>query len=262
MYCVRPLFGTTLAKQKGFAELWQTRVQNLYQLAAMPGKDTPNIVFPKIDLVGNIRTGKVMYYNHDGHRDKNRHPRWLHEVLKELLPPEWELMQRGVSFGEHLLTLFPDKTVCYVEAEKTAVVCSLLWPNYLWLASGGEGFLNEDTVQVLTRRIVYFLPDAHSNWPDKLKQYAHKFNVGGVNWKLINPEAYMPETLVQSKGDVADVVRMYAACRNGIVPAELPADVCESLVYMQHTITETLQYAHKIQDLKPYKEDELFRCWA
>ena len=41
---------------------------------------------------------------------------------KGLLPEEWELSQ--CLFGEHLLSLYPDRTVALVESEKTAVICS------------------------------------------------------------------------------------------------------------------------------------------
>ena len=41
---------------------------------------------------------------------------------KGLLPEEWELSQ--CLFGEHLLSLYPDRTVALVESDKTAVICS------------------------------------------------------------------------------------------------------------------------------------------
>ena len=59
---------------------------------------------------------------------------WVHTNLKAayLLQPEWRLTQ--CLFGEHLLN-DKDKvnaTVALVESEKTAVICSLLLPEYIW----------------------------------------------------------------------------------------------------------------------------------
>ena len=52
---------------------------------------------------------------------------------KGLLPEEWELSQ--CLFGEHLLSLYPDRTVALVESEKTAVICAGFIPEYVWLAT-------------------------------------------------------------------------------------------------------------------------------
>lgn len=54
----------------------------------------------------------------------------------DALPQEWELPQ--CLFGEHLLKKYPNKTVALVESEKTAIICSALMPDYIWLATGGK----------------------------------------------------------------------------------------------------------------------------
>ena len=63
---------------------------------------------------------------------------WAYTNLKaaHLLPPEWRLTQ--CLFGEHLLQDKVNANVALVESEKTTVICSLLLPEYIWLATGGK----------------------------------------------------------------------------------------------------------------------------
>lgn len=53
-----------------------------------------------------------------------------------MLAEEWQLSQ--CLFGEHLLSVYPDKVAVLVESEKSAVIGSALFPDYVWLAAGGK----------------------------------------------------------------------------------------------------------------------------
>ena len=63
-----------------------------------------------------------------GHRIKDDSSKcpitWIHALMKRkgLLPEEWELTK--CLFGEHLILLYPGRTVALVESEKTAVICA------------------------------------------------------------------------------------------------------------------------------------------
>ena len=61
-------------------------------------------------------------------------------------------------FGEDQLPLYPDKVVCLVEAEKTAVICAGYMPEYVWVAVGGKNQLNE-RLDVLRGREIIVFPD-------------------------------------------------------------------------------------------------------
>jgi hypothetical protein len=69
------------------------------------------------------------------------------------------------------LKRYPFKPVALVESEKTAVICSSFWPEYIWLATGGKSQLN-DRLQVLKGRKVVAFPDVDgfSEWKEKLSQ--------------------------------------------------------------------------------------------
>lgn len=93
----------------------------------------------QFDIQGRCRGGKIIPYNPEtGHRLKDDHfppVMWVHTNLKaaHLLPPEWRLTQ--CLFGEHLLQDKVNANVALVESEKTAVICSHLLPEYIWLAT-------------------------------------------------------------------------------------------------------------------------------
>ena len=77
-------------------------------------------------------------------------------------------------FGEHLLQKYPDKTVCLVEAEKTAIICSGFMPQYIWVAVGGKSQLG-DRVEALAGRTVLAIPDvdAQDIWMEKIRERPH-----------------------------------------------------------------------------------------
>lgn len=119
------------------------------------------VIWWQIDRDGIVRTGKVMAYRSDGHRDKNDHygVTWAHKhpQLKRLFNGE-ELQQ--CLFGEHLLTSNPSKPVALVESEKTAVVMSRFMPEYVWLATGGsQGIKSNERLAPLIGRNVFLIPD-------------------------------------------------------------------------------------------------------
>lgn len=135
-----------------------------------------DVIFYQIDGKGRCRTGKVMKYNPEtGHRIKDASVKtpitWVHSLLKQkgTLSKDWELTQ--CLFGEHLIAKYPDKPIILVEAEKTAVIGSILCPKGIWLATGGKGQLN-DRVEVLYGRKILAFPDidGYATWKEKAEE--------------------------------------------------------------------------------------------
>lgn len=144
------------------------RLFNLYRIGTS-AKWGGSTVFWQTDEAGRVRTGKIMLYNTTtGRRVKEPQSRvsWAHS---ELRLPDFNLRQ--CLFGQHLLPLYPDRTVFIVESEKSAVIASHYMPDVLWLATGGKnGCFHVQTVEVLRGRDVILLPDlgATDAWRDKL----------------------------------------------------------------------------------------------
>jgi len=144
------------------------RLFNLYRVGTS-AKWGGSTVFWQTDELEKVRTGKIMLYNPStGRRVKEpqAYVTWAHS---ELRLPNFHLQQ--CLFGQHLLPLYPDRTVFIVESEKTAVIASHYMPDILWLATGGKnGCFNVQTVEVLRGRDVILLPDlgATDAWRDKV----------------------------------------------------------------------------------------------
>lgn len=103
-------------------------------------------IFWQQDSDGNFRTGKVMYYQPNGKRDKDRKSWYVHKKLErernkgkaEEERAEYTLVQ--VFFGEHLIR--NDTPLALCESEKTAILMSIFQPEYTWIAAGGANMLN------------------------------------------------------------------------------------------------------------------------
>ena len=132
-----------------------------------------SVIFWQIDKADKVRTGKVMQYNpEDGHRIKGGQTsavNWIHSILKKqrVLAEDWQLSQ--CLFGEHLLKVHPDKVMVLVESEKSAVIGSAIFPDYVWLATGGKSQMREEKLRVLAGRTVLLFPDAdaYAEWKQR-----------------------------------------------------------------------------------------------
>ena len=131
-----------------------------YSLAATKNKE---VIFWQIDINEKIRTGKIMQYNPEtGRRIKNKSGaiNWVHNKLKKTDPTFADFRLSQCYFGEHLLRLHPCKPVAIVEAEKTAVIASMLFGNYIWLAAGNLNGIATRKSTVLRDRNIVLFPDA------------------------------------------------------------------------------------------------------
>lgn len=136
------------------------RIINDYRLG---GTVDGRTIFWEIDFCNNIRTGKIISYNPDGHRDKAVAPKWVHTQLiyNKVLPSTFKVNQ--CLFGEHLLHDHPGAPVALVEAEKTAVICAALYTDYVWVAVGGLAGLSADRCKALRCRKVVVFPDTDTD---------------------------------------------------------------------------------------------------
>ncbi|MFN0085496.1 MAG: DUF6371 domain-containing protein, partial [Blastocatellia bacterium] len=131
------------------------------------GTDRGRVIFWQVDERGRIRTGKIIAYDpQSGKRRKDMGGDWVHAKIKRSgkLPDDFELRQ--CLFGQHLLKNDDGAPVAIVEAEKTAVIASLVIPDLLWLACGGKTQLSAERLQFIRNRRVILFPDgdAFERW--------------------------------------------------------------------------------------------------
>jgi len=121
------------------------KVRSASEMYAIGTWQDRRTVFWQVDYVFKIRTGKLMTYDPlNGKRRKDCPPSWVHAEIKKqsarsksdpVSNSNFRLKQ--CFFGEHLLSKLRDKPVAVVESEKTAIIASIVFPRYLWMATGG-----------------------------------------------------------------------------------------------------------------------------
>lgn len=196
------------------------RLFRLYNVGATIRMDDA-VVFWQVDVNGCIRTGKIMRYGNDGHRIKEDglvNFMWAHR-MKSIVdhPEDFNLVQ--CFFGEHLLSAYPDSKVMIVESEKSAIIASYYYPQYLWLASGGCcGCLNLTASQVLKGREVWLVPDldAEDRWRNKLTMLRTITPTVGIVTAISNLATTEQRA---AKLDIADFLLDAASRNNPIVGA-------------------------------------------
>lgn len=134
----------------------------------VPAGDT---IFWMVDDRGKVRSGKVMKYKEDGHRWKDADGKgrmnWIHSLMwkhngYELCNPDRYVFE-GCLFGLHQIGLdkYGGREVHIVESEKTALVGTTVFPEHLWMATGGLANLNELRLKPVMdqKRVIMLHPD-------------------------------------------------------------------------------------------------------
>lgn len=97
------------------------------------------IIFWQIDEQFRIHRGKVMWYNPDGHRTKilssDGTERGKIKAMWQYLKRDRKNEPEMCYFGQHLITLYPGKSIVLVESEKTAIIGAYFIPKYNWIAT-------------------------------------------------------------------------------------------------------------------------------
>lgn len=163
----------------------------------------------QMDEEGRLRTGKLMRYQENGHRDKSVNPTWVHTMLAQA----GKLDLRSVDvkqclFGLHLTDLCPQATVNIVESEKTAVTMAVAYGDLrsaVWMATGGKESLRPSKLQPLIDRgrhiVLYPDRDAVDEWKELAEGMGYdRLSVNDepvrIWWKSCDGE----------KADIADVI--------------------------------------------------------
>lgn len=124
----------------------------------------------------------VTGFNCKREKDKNSHCASIltKEYQAQEKPlPEWLSLYNtndtviNCLFGAHLTTRDKNKKIAVVESEKTAVIAAGYFPEFIWLATGGQGNLKPKRSQSLIGRDVVLFPDlgAYDTWVKYAKDF-------------------------------------------------------------------------------------------
>ena len=141
-------------------------------------------IFWQIDNNAKVRHGKVMLYNSEtGKRIKDHNGNVFINSARNILKlKSFNLNQ--CLFGLHLINETNQKTIALVESEKTAIIMSIIKPQYTWLATGGKSGLKYEFLKHLKQYQIVAFPDKgeYSDWLKK----ATELNSLGFKIKIDN----------------------------------------------------------------------------
>lgn len=176
-----------------------------YNIATSNGADYwgggtgESVIFWFINKVREIRYGQVKLFNESGHTAKftdatkdnelSTCTTGIHYLIKSIHKkakrefPQWlneyqlQDIYLNCFFGEHLLSnpQYSKKPIAIVEACKTAIVASVYFNQYTWLAVGSLSYLTEERCKILRNKKVTLFPDlgAYSKWSDRAIELQH-----------------------------------------------------------------------------------------
>ncbi len=114
--------------------------------------------FPQVDRLNRVCKAKLIRFNRaTGKRLKGDFD--TSSLVRKLKLKE-DFNYKQTFFGEHLLLKYPNKPVAIVEAEKTAVIASICFPEFVWLACNSKTWLKAERLQRFGQRQIILYPDA------------------------------------------------------------------------------------------------------
>lgn len=181
----------------------RARIKEMYWLYYVGNWSDGRVVWWQVDEQYQVRTGKLMKYKDDGHRDKDDHPGWVHNY-KNICANVDDYTVKKTLFGMHLTKRFPTASIHIVESEKTALIMAIAYGcpwDKLWVASGGKTCLNPEVLEPLikeNRRIMIY--------PDKDGVEEWKAIAKGIGYDNLQVNAdYLTRYWKEEDGDHADL---------------------------------------------------------
>ncbi|WP_274476140.1 DUF6371 domain-containing protein [Mangrovimonas aestuarii] len=182
------------------------RVKKMYYIGTNKDLGT---VFWNINSSRKVQKAKISYYTKEGRRTK---------YFK--VPYKNKEGYYSCLFGEHLINQKGNdkKPIVLVESEKTAIVCSIHLPKYLWLAYGGSNGLTTNKIEVLEGRNIILVPDMSENAVTIIKKKVKVFKDLGIDAQIWDMTEGMSDDQLKQEGwyncDLEDVIRNYLLKRN------------------------------------------------
>ena len=158
-------------------------------------------VFWQIDEELRVRHGKIMLYDPvSGSRARSTNGRaYISSVRAVLGLKNFNLKQ--CLFGQHLLRESISKPIGVVESEKTAIVMSILRPEFVWLATGSKHGFKYEILKVLRGHRVIAFPDKGEY--DFWSQRAIEFTELGLSIEI---DTWLESVGLDAGSDLADII--------------------------------------------------------
>jgi len=156
-------------------------------------------VFWYVDKQRRVRKSKEVLYKSNGKR-----------INKFRVPYKNENDYYFCLYGEHLLE-YNTKPIILVESEKTAIVCSIQFPNYTWLAYSGINGLTSHKIKVLENLQIVIIPDMSRNAVKVINSKVEEFSHLNINYKILDLTEGKSDGELKEEGfynaDLEDIIR-------------------------------------------------------
>lgn len=165
------------------------------------------IIFWQIDETFKIHRGKVMWYKDNGHRMKLTRTDGSEygkvQMMWKYLNHDREREPEMCYFGQHLVSIYNDKPLAIVESEKTAIIMSYIYPEFVWLATLSLNNFQTYRMNFLReiRRPITIFPDCDGTDQWEQKTAAIRELMPGIKI-AVNPFTHI---FGEGKQDLADI---------------------------------------------------------
>ena len=162
-------------------------------------------IFWNINIKQNVQKAKISYYKTEGKRT---------DYFK--VPYKNEDGYFNCLFGEHLIERNENigKYIILVESEKTALVCAIHLPEYIWLAYGGINGLTSEKLKVLIGYKVVLVPDMSQNAIEIMNKKISYLKELGVDAEIWDMTEGKSDKQLKEEGwyncDLEDIFRVFA----------------------------------------------------
>lgn len=197
-------------------DLFPDRIEEVQSVLKMyfVGTYTDYTCFPYIDQSNRICKAKLIRFNRStGKRLKGDYD--TSSLVRKLKIKE-DFQYKQIFFSEHLLSINPNKPVAIVEAEKTAIIASLFFPEFVWLGSNSKAWLKVERLQRIKNRQIILYPDSD----------------GFSLWQRISKDAQSRDLLVQ----ISTLIEDHATEEQ----KENGFDIADYLIIQQTEINKTV----------------------
>jgi hypothetical protein len=221
--------------EKIFGDEKVKTVYNQYKL----GRFYDNgIIFPYFYTDNHLCTAKIMWYDDNLnriHEGKKAYPKYFHNLIYTIEKGWGHIDYNNYDidddcndiiipfklklclFGHHLVINDKQKIICLVESEKTAVIMSIVLPEYIWVACAGKNMIQDYKFLFFTGRKCLAFPDlseddnVYQYWFEKLTYYNRKY---GYDFEIVdyysdflqNDNELIKYCKCEGKFDIADFV--------------------------------------------------------
>lgn len=176
-------------------------------------------IFWRFSVDGKLCPSKIMLFSASGDRIKSKKA-FSRTAYKNAFRPK---QNPPHFYGLHLLQEQPQAPVALVESEKTAIIASLYFPTYVWIASGGASYFSANSsqaskirMQPLKDRSIIVFPDLDKGheWKQKARFWADQ----GYQMHVNNFVEAHKELAGKETADLADILVQLPLKKYGNMP--------------------------------------------